>query len=262
MAEDRLPVVVLFYHRVADNRSNGWTISNRMFARQVRWLRSHFELVSLEEAQRLVRSGANHRRCASITFDDGYADNCREAIPLLVKERIPCTYFVTVGNVLDGRPFKHDLDQQDPPPPNTLEQLRAMAADGIEIGAHSYTHADLGHNIDRRQLHYEVVTAGEDLQEALGHPVRHFAFPFGQRANLNSEAFEMAYEAGYETVCSAYGGFNFPGDDAFHVQRIPADDSMIRLKNWATIDPRKINTLRFMYGLPGKSESHLRTSSE
>lgn len=243
----RAPVMVLFYHRVADDRANDWTLSQRTFARQMRWLRAHCELVSLAEARRRVLSGVNPRPCVSITFDDGYADNCREAIPLLIKERIPCTYFVTLQNVLDGEPFAHDLAQGHALAPNTLEQLRAMAAAGIEIGAHTYTHPDLARITDRRELRREVVAAGEDLAEAVGRPVRYFAFPFGQPENLSREAFETAYEAGYEAVCSAYGGYNFPGDDAFHLQRIPADDQMIRLKNWVTVDPRKVDTPRFRY---------------
>ncbi len=90
------------------------------------------------------------------------------------------------------------------------------------------------------------MSAGEDLQAALGRPVRYFAFPFGCFRHLNAEAFALARQAGYEAVCSAYGGFNFPGDDAFHVQRIPLGDDMIHLKNWATVDPRKLSA-RFNY---------------
>ena len=40
-------------------------------------------------------------------------------------------------------------------------------------------------------------------------------------------AFQLARIAGYKGVCSGYGGFNFPGDDAFHLQRIHVDDDMI-----------------------------------
>jgi len=247
VAEDRVPVIVLFYHRVADDAATDWTVSNLAFARQIRWLRSRFDLISLEEAQHRIRCGANHRPCVSITFDDGYAENCRGAIPLLIKERIPATYFVTLENVLTGEPFGHDLRAGHRFPPNTMEQLRAMGAAGIEIGAHTYSHADLGSVDDPKRLHYEVVTAGEDLQEALGRPVRYFAFPFGQHENLNPAVFQMAYEAGYEAVCSAYGGFNFPGDDSFHLQRIPVDREMIRLKNWVTLDPRKLGIPRFEY---------------
>jgi peptidoglycan/xylan/chitin deacetylase (PgdA/CDA1 family) len=246
-AEGRAAVIVLFYHRIADDRASDWTLSHRMFVRQMRWLRAHFELVSLAEARRRILCGENHRPCVSITFDDGYADNCRRAIPLLVQQGIPCTYFVTLQNVLRGQPFAHDLARGKPLAPNTVEQLRGMAAAGIEIGAHSYTHPDLARITDRRTLHREVVAAGQDLGQVVGRPVRYFAFPFGQRAHLSREAFEMARQAGYEAVCSAYGGYNFPGGDAFHLQRVAADQQMIRLKNWTTIDPRKVGTPRFVY---------------
>jgi peptidoglycan/xylan/chitin deacetylase (PgdA/CDA1 family) len=247
ISEERVPIIVLYYHRIADDRANPWTISNRLFARQIDWLGRRFEFISLEEAQRRIRRGLNHRPCVSITFDDGYADNCRQAIPLLIKERIPCTYFATLHNVLSGEPFSHDLVHGHAPRLNTIEELKEMAAAGIEIGAHTYTHADLGPITDRRLLHYEIVRAGEDLQRAIGHPVRYFAFPYGQYANLSQEAFAEADRAGYEAVCSAYGGFNAPGGDSFHLQRIAVNDTMIHLKNWVTGDPRKLFTPRFVY---------------
>ncbi len=245
-AADRLaPVLVFFYHRVADDGANSWTVSNRTFARQIAWLRRRVDLVSLEEAQRRIASADNPRVCAAITFDDGYAANCDEALPLLIRERIPCTYFVTLHNVLTGEPFPHDAAGDARSAPNTIDELRALAAEGIEIGAHGYHHADLGRLASRRQLYREIAVAGRDLQDLLGRPVRYFAFPFGQRANLSRAAFAVAKEAGYHAACSAYGAYNFPGDDAFHVQRIAADASTIRLKNWATVDPRKTGIVPF-----------------
>lgn len=244
---DLAPIVVLFYHRIADDRANPWTTSNRMFARQIGWLKDHFEMVSLQEAQRRIRRGINRRPCVSITFDDGYADNCHGAIPLLIKHRIPCAYFVTLQNVLDAEPFSHDLVMGNRLQPNTPEQLRAMADAGIEIGSHAYTHADLGQLADERLLRYEIVAAGNDLAEMIGRPVRYFAFPFGQYNNLNGDVFEFAREAGYEAVCSAYGGFNYPGDDPFHLQRIAVDADMISMKNNVTGDPRKLHVRRFAY---------------
>jgi len=248
-AAHREPVVVLFYHRIADDRANAWTTSHRHFARQIEWLARHFQIVSLEEAQRRIRVG-NDRPCASITFDDGYAENCRAAIPTLIRRRIPCTYFVTLDHVLHGEPFAHDVAQGNRFAPNSLKQLRAMAGAGIEIGAHTYTHPDLARITDEDRLRREVVEAGRELADLLGRPVRYFAFPFGQRENLTSRAFQLAREAGYEAVCSAYGGYNFPGDDPFHLQRIHVDDDLVRLKNRATVDPRKIETPRFTYEVP------------
>jgi hypothetical protein len=37
-------------------------------------------------------------------------------------------------------------------------------------------------------------------------------------------------------VCSAYGGYNRPGDDPFHIHRIHADPRWSRFCNWMTAD--------------------------
>jgi peptidoglycan/xylan/chitin deacetylase (PgdA/CDA1 family) len=245
-ANSRVPIVVLFYHRIADDRKNPWTASTRSFRRQIDWLSDRFDLISLEETQRRLAMG-NDRPAVSITFDDGYADNCRVAIPLLLERRIPFTYFVTLENVRDGKPFQHDQDFGDPPAPNSIAELRAMADGGAEIGAHGYTHADMGKIASETDLYREVVTPRAELEELIGHPVRYLAIPYGRRENLNLLAFEMARDAGYWGVCSAYGGYNDPFDDAFHIQRIPTDEELIRLKNRATIDPRRRRVARFDY---------------
>ena len=97
------------------------------------------------------------------------------------------------------------------------------------------------------QLVDEVVTAKAQLEQIAERPVRYFAFPYGMQQNLNAAVFALAENVGYDGVCSAYGGFNFPGEDPFHMQRIPVDNYLIRLKNWATVDPRKRRVLRFQY---------------
>jgi len=238
------PVMVLFYHRIADCVPNDWTASNANFARQIRWLKQHFDMVTLGEAQRRIASGDNDRPSISITFDDGYAENCQQALPLLIREGIPCTYFVASSFVKSGKPFPHDGARGKPLRPNTPAEIRQLARSGIEIGAHTRTHADLGQIDDPAQLYEEIVGSKHDLEDLTGKAVRYFAFPYGQHCNLNPLAFQIARDNGFQAVCSAYGGFNFPGEDSFHVQRIHVDDDMVRLKNWVTVDPRKIRATR------------------
>ncbi len=248
-AAGRAPLLVLFYHRVADDAATPWTTTPREFERHMQWLGKRFEFISLADVQQRVRSGFNDRPSVSITFDDGYSDNCRFALPYLIKARIPVTYFVCSQNILRGVPFSHDQALGMRFNPNTVEQLQALAASGVEVGAHSRTHADFGKLQDPAKLHDELITSSEELQQALRRNVRYFAFPFGRHANLQPAAFHLAYECGFEAVCSAYGGYNFPGDDAFHIQRISGDDAFIRIKNWCTLDPRKRRTRRFYYGV-------------
>jgi peptidoglycan/xylan/chitin deacetylase (PgdA/CDA1 family) len=240
----RAPVMVVYYHRVADDGLGEWTFPTALFQRQVDWMRRRFDMVSLAEAQARLRVG-NARACVSITFDDGYAANCQTALPWLAGRGIPCTYFVSTRNVTQGVPFPHDVARGVPLPANNIAELRDMSRDGVEIGCHTRTHADLGRIRDPDALFDEVVTAGNDLQSAIGQRVRYFAFPYGLRCNLNALAFRLAAEHGYEGVCSAYGGYNWPGDDPFHLQRIPADHCTPRLQNWLSLDPRKLRVPRF-----------------
>ncbi len=242
-AESRAPIVVLFYHRVADTDPVPWSIENRQFARQMRWLKEHYDVISLEEVQRRLKSG-NDRPAVHVTFDDGYAENCDFAIPYLIEHEIPCTYFVTLQHVCHQIPFAHDIKLGKRFPINTIMQLRRMADAGIEIGAHTRTHPDLGSLRDLTILQDEIATAGEELQQQLGRRVRYFAFPFGLKDNIPYAGFRIAREFGYDAVMSAYGGYNFPGDDPFHIQRVHGDPEMIRFRNAMTLDPRKTRVPR------------------
>jgi peptidoglycan/xylan/chitin deacetylase (PgdA/CDA1 family) len=241
-ARGQEPLQVLFYHRVSDRHPNDWTMPTSTFARQIDWLERRFDLVGLEECQKRIASGVNHRPTVCLTFDDGYADNLQFAIPLLLERSIPFTYFVCSDNVRKRRPFPHDEAAGIPLDVHTVDQIRQLAAYGVEIGAHTRTHADLG-KLETTELVREIAGSKRELERITGRPIRYFAFPYGLHANMSREAFRVAREAGFAGVCSAYGGYNFPGDDPFHLERFHADCEMSRFCNWLSVDPRKLRTV-------------------
>lgn len=248
-AAGQAPIVALYYHRVANDEPNPWTISTDRFKAQIEWLRRSYDLITLVEAQQRMGSAGNSRPAVCITFDDGYADNCNFAVPWLLEQNVPFTYFVATSHILEGRPFLHDLNRQRPLAPNTAAQLCQMADAGVELGAHTRTHADLGQICDDDLLHAEIVGSKRDLEQIIDRAVRYFAFPFGLHANLSQAAFRIAFQAGYWGVCSAYGGYNIAGDDPFHIHRIHGDPSWARFRNWLTCDPRKFRQIdRFNAG--------------
>ena len=232
------PICVLSYRRVANSFADKRTVSPKLFERQLDWLQERCDLISLHEAQHRIRVGRNDRPAVCITFDYGYSDNCNYAIPLLLDRKIPCTYFVALEFVLFRLAFPHDIRRGLPLEPNSIHQLQKMAADGIEIGAQSRTHADLRKIQDPAVLIDEIVTAGRELEELVEQRINYFAFPYGHLDNLTSAAFRVAREASYAGVVSAYGGCNFPGNDEFHLQRIHADSEMIRFQKRMTVESR------------------------
>lgn len=250
-----VPVCVLFYHRVADAPSNPWTISRHGFLEHVEWLQEHCDLVSLERSQQLCREGNFGRIAVTITFDDGYAENCDFALPLLKEKRVPCTYFVCLQHVMRGIPFPHDVQIEQYLRPNTPQQIRDIAAAGFDIGAHTRRHPNLGRLHDSRRIHDEVIVARNELQDLVGQPVKYFAFPYGVPTALNATAFQLARDTGLSGVCSAYGGYNFRSVDPFHIQRIHGDPDMARFKNWLTFDPRKAQRVASVFPNPSTSEN-------
>ncbi|MEM6779153.1 MAG: glycosyltransferase [Planctomycetota bacterium] len=233
------PLSVLFYHRVADEFPNDWTISCHEFERHVEYCRDHFELISLDEVQRRLKLGISHEPTVTFTFDDGYADNCHFALPLLIRHRIPCTYFVSTDHIAGGRPFEHDVDHGIPLPVNTIDQLKAAADGGIEIGLHTANHVDFASDHSTDTLKQEIADAKESLETMIGGPVHHFAVPFGMPPQMRVSVFEAAEACGLHGVCSAYGASNRIGQDPFHIKRIHGDPQFARLRNWLTLDTRK-----------------------
>ena len=255
------PVLVFFYHRISDETCVPWSHTHYEFERQINWLAEHFELVSLNEVQNRLRT-QNTRPTACITFDDGYAENCDRALPFLVERKIPCTYYVNSYFIKEQVPFPHDIARGYRLLPNTVSQLRTMAELGIDIGAHTKMHADMGKLRDPARIQDEVSGCGDELEQMLGRRVAHFAFPYGLPRNMSAAAFRAAREHGYDSVSSAYGDYNYPGVDAFHIRRIHPDNLSV-LRNWATLDPRKLGKpvrCEHLEGADSQSESMLMES--
>jgi peptidoglycan/xylan/chitin deacetylase (PgdA/CDA1 family) len=247
------PGAVLFYHRVADHFLNDWSISNKNFVRHLDWLEEHFDFISLEETVTSQQLGSRERPTVHLTFDDGYADNMTGALPELIRRGIPTTYFVTTQFVEEQLPFPHDVAIGQPLAPNTIDDVRCLADAGIVIGAHSHSHIDLGKPLSRAVLVREIVDVRKKLQDWTGQSIDYFAFPFGLPGNIVQSAIDVVFEAGYKVFVSAAGGFNFPGDDYRHLQRIHADPGMAALINWLTFDPRKTmrpSPIRYSYSEP------------
>jgi peptidoglycan/xylan/chitin deacetylase (PgdA/CDA1 family) len=100
--------LVLCYHRVVhDLRRHTWSapamlITKRTLAAQLAWVGRRYRFVGLDELTDAIASGAaarERRPLAAVTFDDGYADVYRNALPVLARESIPATVFVVTDLV-------------------------------------------------------------------------------------------------------------------------------------------------------------------
>lgn len=83
--------LVLFYHAIGE-----YGVPAHEFEKQLRYLKTHFDLVFASEVGKPAPSG---RLRVAITFDDGLKNTRDLALPILRKHGIKATLFVLPGNV-------------------------------------------------------------------------------------------------------------------------------------------------------------------
>jgi peptidoglycan/xylan/chitin deacetylase (PgdA/CDA1 family) len=78
------------------------------FQARMRWVKQNYNVLALPEAVQRLRDDSLPKRALAITFDDGYADNYRIAVPILKRLELPATFFVATG-FLDGGCMFNDV---------------------------------------------------------------------------------------------------------------------------------------------------------
>jgi peptidoglycan/xylan/chitin deacetylase (PgdA/CDA1 family) len=117
------PMVVLVYHRITMLPSDPQqlAVSPDNFRAHVLFLKNNFQIVRFEDDWSKI-----NKPSVAITFDDGYADNALEALPILEEVGVPATFFVSTGNIGTSHEFWWDelerviLGERDYPASFTL----------------------------------------------------------------------------------------------------------------------------------------------
>lgn len=96
---------ILIYHRVLEEPDplRPDEVDAAVFRWQMALLARHFNVLPLSAAVERLRQGRLPARAACVTFDDGYADNARVALPILTELGVPATFFIASGYLNGGR---------------------------------------------------------------------------------------------------------------------------------------------------------------
>lgn len=99
------PIIVLLYHRVAnlDIDFQQLAVSIENFDDQMAYLKNNFPILRFEDNWNNINTPS-----VVITFDDGYFDNYKNALPILEKYKLPATIFISTGQIGSNREFWWD----------------------------------------------------------------------------------------------------------------------------------------------------------
>jgi len=218
-----------------------------LFEQHLRYLKaSHHIPVSLSEVEAYLLSGkALPDNAVVITLDDGFEDNYTQAFPLLQQYGIPATIFLASG-VVGGK--NEWMTGRDFPERKMLnwQQIEEMNRHKISFGAHTVSHPKLSELSDALATQ-EIVTSKQVIEERLGEPCNHFAYPYGL---FNDQTCKIVKEAGFKLACSTRSGFNNVARDPFILHRIEVygNDPVWKLKQKMTFgmnDASRLFPLRY-----------------
>jgi len=214
-------VPILMYHEVTPTpveRYRKYTLTPGELAAQLAWLRAHgYTSVDLD-AVRAAFLGERllPPRPVVITFDDGSRDCLQHAVPALLAHGFTATFFIVgglVGSTTRWLPAEVGLEL----PTADWPILRDAERVGMRCEAHSVSHPRLA-RVSDDQARDELVRGRALLEEGLGHPVRHLAYPFGSNSTRTRE---LAHEAGYLTACTTHEALATPRDELLALPRVP-----------------------------------------
>ena len=207
---------VLTYHKLGPRprgvRLKGLYVSAKLFRRQLA------ELKAAGFGTGMLAEGAGQpANRVVISFDDGYLNAFRHALPALGENQFRAVQFIVAD--LMGKENRWDLPAGEVQEPlMDAAQIREWLAAGHSIGSHTLTHPFLT-QLPPGAAREEITASRKKLEDLFGVPVRDFCYPYG---DMNESVRGLVAEAGYTTACTTVSGVNLPGADLLALRRFTA----------------------------------------
>ncbi len=220
----RLRIPILMYHGIREGSEGHHpyyetNTSPRVFAQHMKFLHENgYRALGWDEVL-LDSAGCPPPKSVVITFDDGYADFYRHAFPILSQCSFTATVFVITALLKPQRMYFKGTECL------TLSEVRELHSQGISIGSHTVTHPQLKF-LKQDEVENELSGSKKSLEDALGAPVKSFAYPFAfpeADRGFVSRLADLLNKCGYENGVTTIVGTAKPGANRWFLPRLPVN---------------------------------------
>jgi peptidoglycan/xylan/chitin deacetylase (PgdA/CDA1 family) len=183
-----------------------------------------YTVINMDQAISGLQGGGLPLKPVVITCEDGF-DLQMQAFDILKKHNMPATFYIIDGGAASQWCIGAGRRYGDPLQPAsgcgdaylTWQQVRQLDQSGlITIAAHTVNHRNLA-SLSAADQEYEIITGKHLLEAKLGHPVRHFAYPYGA---FNNVTLKIVQKAGFTSAVTTIPGSLQPANSAFQLLRV------------------------------------------
>lgn len=222
-----ITVPILMYHSIsnqATRRFRQFAVPPLLFARHMNYLsRQAYTPISVTHLVNVLFAGdttseALPERPVVITFDDGFADFFREALPILDQYGFTATLYITTAFVNKASRWLGREGEAARPMLN-WDQIAEVSAHHIEIGAHSHRHLQLD-TLPQALAREEIALCKRILEDRLGSAIHSFAYPFGYSSPTVRR---FVRDTGFTSACAVKHSLSSEVSDPFALARLMVD---------------------------------------
>jgi len=120
-----------------------------------------------------------------------------------------------------------DVELPSEPPrhmaPMRWSEVRQIAENGVDVGAHTVSHPMLSRLQDHQELVREIEDSKRRIEEEVHRPVAHFCYPYGHREDFNDETLNVLERCNFQTAVTTQHGLNFRESHPFLLKRLSVD---------------------------------------
>jgi peptidoglycan/xylan/chitin deacetylase (PgdA/CDA1 family) len=215
-------IPILMYHMIPDTKlqtKHRIFVTKNNFERHLWYLKFFgFQTITLNQIKDFLDLKKPYsefpKKPVLLTFDDGYKDNLKNAVPLLKK------YGMTAQIFLLGKKVDHNWwDEKDGPTFGIMnaEERKTLAQSGVfEIGSHGNDHLKLTELTDDK-VFQEMLISKSTLEQEFQTKITSVAYPFGLSSpSVHASAKKAGYTFGLNT---SLGELHF-ADSLFNIFRV------------------------------------------
>lgn len=156
----------------------------------------------------------------SLRFDDGETSQIENAVPKMNAKGYKGTFYIVSRQLLDYG-FSGYM---------SINDVKQLAQQGHEIGAHTRTHANLT-TLGTSALQDEIAGSRQDILAWGVGPVNTFSYPFGAH---NASAVQAVKDAGFKSAAATIEGYVTPTSNPhlLEYRELKNNTTLAQVKQW------------------------------